>query len=172
MSDGRTRDDDESGPDAERASLMAKIERSLAQLQAGRGVSHAEVEAMIERRYLAPLGGARACVGAEAGQAHTERATRAGVTDEASRILDAALELPERERAMLTAVLTDSLGDGSTSEEIEAAWSLEINRRIADLDSGRTAPVPWEEVRRDLHAKIERARRRRARAGDRGDAPT
>jgi putative addiction module component (TIGR02574 family) len=184
--------------DAERARLVAKVEHSLAQLRAGRGVSHAEVVAMIEQRYPAAPGEGSASADAEAeraafvaaveagladiaaGRVHThaevrevmaarfgrpDRATLADVTDEAKRILEAAMALPDSERAMLAAVLTDSLGDGSTPEEIEAAWLLEVKRRIADLDSGRSVPVPWEEVRQELHAKIERARGRRASAG-------
>jgi len=37
--------------EAERERIVAKIERSLASLDAGRGVPHAEVLAMIDARY-------------------------------------------------------------------------------------------------------------------------
>lgn len=37
--------------DAYRARVVAKVERSLASLDAGRGVPHAEVLAMIDARY-------------------------------------------------------------------------------------------------------------------------
>jgi len=37
--------------EAERQRIVAKIERGLASLDAGRGVPHAEVLAMIEKRY-------------------------------------------------------------------------------------------------------------------------
>jgi predicted transcriptional regulator len=37
--------------DVERERIVAKIERSLASLDAGRGVPHAEVLAMIDKRY-------------------------------------------------------------------------------------------------------------------------
>lgn len=37
--------------DAERQRIVEKIERSLASLDAGQGVPHAEVLAMIDRRY-------------------------------------------------------------------------------------------------------------------------
>lgn len=37
--------------EVERERIVAKIERSLASLHAGRGVPHAEVLAMIEARY-------------------------------------------------------------------------------------------------------------------------
>ncbi|MCA9695913.1 MAG: hypothetical protein KC431_00190 [Myxococcales bacterium] len=39
------------GNDAERERIVAKVERSLASLDAGRGVPHAEVLVMIEARY-------------------------------------------------------------------------------------------------------------------------
>lgn len=37
--------------DAERERIVVKIERSLAKLNAGEGVAHAEVLAMIDARY-------------------------------------------------------------------------------------------------------------------------
>jgi putative addiction module component (TIGR02574 family) len=80
------------------------------------------------------------------------------VSTEADRIIEAAMNLPDSERAFVAAVLTDSIGDGSTEEEIAAAWLEEVRRRRDDLDAGRTHTVPWEDVRRKLHAKIKRAR--------------
>ena len=82
------------------------------------------------------------------------------MSTEASRIIEAALKLPNSERAYVAAVLTDSIGDGSTQEEIDAAWLEEVKRRRDDLDAGRTQAVPWEDVREKLHAKIKRARER------------
>lgn len=87
------------------------------------------------------------------------------MTDEAQRILEAAMRLPDSERAVLAAILKDSLGDASAPDEIEAAWLSEVKRRMADIDSGRSTTVPWEEVKQRLHARIERARGRRASAG-------
>ena len=60
-----------------------------------------------------------------------------------------ALELPDNERATLAARLIDSL-DTAMDQDIQAAWAAEIQRRIADLDSGKTRPIPWEEVRRSI----------------------
>lgn len=84
----------------------------------------------------------------------------ARMTDEAARILELAMALPESERAVIVVVLIDSIGDGSPPEEIEAAWLAEVERRREDLHSGRTTAVPWEEVRRELVAMAERARER------------
>jgi putative addiction module component (TIGR02574 family) len=40
-----------------------------------------------------------------------------------------------------------------TQEEWEAAWEAEINRRLADIDAGRTKWIPAEEVMARLKAK-------------------
>ena len=68
------------------------------------------------------------------------------------------MALPEVERARLAFVLRDSIGDGSSQEEIDAAVLEEVKRRRDNLRSGRTKPVPYEEVRRKLDAMIERGR--------------
>jgi putative addiction module component (TIGR02574 family) len=87
------------------------------------------------------------------------------MTSDAERILEAALRLPETDRIELAAMLEDSVGDGSTDEEIEAVWIAEVKRRIEDVESGKSKPVPWEEVRRELFAMVGLANRRRASAG-------
>jgi len=93
-----------------------------------------------------------------------DRATLADVTDsdEARRILDAAMQLPQVERARLATILADSIGDGSNQEEVDAAVLAEAKRRLDNLDSGRTQAVPYEEIKRKLRATVERARVRSA----------
>ena len=80
------------------------------------------------------------------------------VTDEAKRILEAAMRLPDAERAALAVVLKDSIGDGSATEDIEAAWLEESERRREELRSGQAKTVSWQEVRREMFEMIERAR--------------
>jgi putative addiction module component (TIGR02574 family) len=77
------------------------------------------------------------------------------VSAEADRLLQAALDLPEAERAQLAAILTDSIGDGSSDAEIEAGWIAQVKRRLEDIRCGRSKAVPWEEVKRKLGAIIE-----------------
>jgi putative addiction module component (TIGR02574 family) len=60
-----------------------------------------------------------------------------------------ASELSEHDRATLAGLLIESL-EGDPEAEVEAAWNAEIERRVADIDSGAVATVPWEEVRRRL----------------------
>ena len=38
----------------------------------------------------------------------------------------------------------------SLSDVREAAWAAEVNRRVAELDSGAVKTIPWAEVRRRL----------------------
>lgn len=63
------------------------------------------------------------------------------------QLYDNALQLPDGERAELAAWLIESL-DRELDDDVEAAWDAEISRRIAQLDSGAVAAVPWPEARR------------------------
>ena len=40
-------------------------------------------------------------------------------------------------------------------EGVEAAWVAEIERRVAELDSGTATTVPWEEVKARLLANLD-----------------
>ena len=60
-----------------------------------------------------------------------------------------ASELSERDRATLAGLLIESL-DAEPEPDVEAAWSAEIERRVADIDSGNVKTIPWEDVRRRL----------------------
>ena len=60
-----------------------------------------------------------------------------------------ASELSERDRATLAGLLIESL-EADAEPDVEAAWSEEIKRRVADLDAGNVETIPWEEVRRRL----------------------
>ncbi len=69
-------------------------------------------------------------------------------------ILEAALELPEKEREMLVGRLSASLHGGSASKGIEQAWGAEIERRCADLDAGHAVLHDWDEVRDQILADL------------------
>jgi hypothetical protein len=59
------------------------------------------------------------------------------------RILDAAMRLPSADRAALAAILTDSIGDGSSPEQIEAAWLAEASvgpQRSTVVSSSSSTP--------------------------------
>lgn len=60
-----------------------------------------------------------------------------------------AVELTEEERASLAGLLIESL-EGDPDPDVEAAWAAEIQRRVAEVESGTAKTVPWEEVRQRL----------------------
>lgn len=55
----------------------------------------------------------------------------------------ALLDLPHEERAEL---LDDVLASLPRDPEIEAAWAIEIERRLGELERGEVATVPAEQV--------------------------
>lgn len=69
-------------------------------------------------------------------------------------LLEEALDLPESERAELAAALLRSLDPEYSSPEIEAAWAIEIQKRIRSIDAGEVKMIPWEEVRARLESKL------------------
>jgi putative addiction module component (TIGR02574 family) len=76
------------------------------------------------------------------------------MTDDAIDILKKALSLPVAERAELAGSLIESL-DETEDAAVEAAWDLEVIRRMQDFDSGKVTPVSLEEARRTLSSAIE-----------------
>src|SRR5438874_9406827 len=60
-----------------------------------------------------------------------------------------AAQLPERDRATLAGLLIESL-DPVAEPDVEAAWSEEIKRRVAEIDNGTAELTPWAEVRAEL----------------------
>ena len=69
-------------------------------------------------------------------------------------IFEAALSLSDSERAELTALLLDSL-EVPADEDVEAAWLVEIERRMQEIDSGTVELVPWAEARERLHRDLD-----------------
>jgi putative addiction module component (TIGR02574 family) len=71
-------------------------------------------------------------------------------------LLREALRLSAQDRAALAEALLASL-DEDVDDDAGAAWRGEIERRIAELDSGSVSSIPRRVVRQRL---FERARRR------------
>jgi putative addiction module component (TIGR02574 family) len=78
---------------------------------------------------------------------------------EVLRLYEAVMQLSDTDRAELVAMLIDSEGDGSTQEEIDAAWSVEVRRRMDEISTGRVQPIPLEDVLREGRELIEQAKR-------------
>lgn len=72
-----------------------------------------------------------------------------GMAKDVTTLFRDASELSEQDRATLAGLLIESL-EAEPERDVEAAWSAEIERRVADIDSGNVTTIPWEEVRRRL----------------------
>lgn len=64
-----------------------------------------------------------------------------------------AADLSESDRATLAGLLIESL-EGESDPDVGAAWAAEIERRVADIDSGKVKGIPWEQVRQRLLDKL------------------
>jgi putative addiction module component (TIGR02574 family) len=71
------------------------------------------------------------------------------MTEEVPDLLKKALALPAEARAALAGSLLESLEE-PLDVSAEEAWSQEIARRIAELDSGKVKPIAWAEARRQI----------------------
>jgi putative addiction module component (TIGR02574 family) len=70
----------------------------------------------------------------------------------AEQLLEAAMALPDDERAEVVARLQESLG-GFANAEIAAEWEAEIADRLKAIDDGSVELIPAEEVHRELRKK-------------------
>lgn len=62
--------------------------------------------------------------------------------------------LSEQERATLAGLLIESL-ESEVDSDVEEAWRVEIERRIAELDAGTVETVPWEVLKAELLRRTE-----------------
>jgi putative addiction module component (TIGR02574 family) len=69
-------------------------------------------------------------------------------------VFQQAVQLPERDRATLAGLLIETL-DPVSEPDVEAAWSEEIKRRIAEIDAGTVELIAWEDVRAELFGESE-----------------
>ncbi|HJT29516.1 MAG TPA: addiction module protein [Pyrinomonadaceae bacterium] len=69
-------------------------------------------------------------------------------------VFQQASQLPAHDRATLAGLLSETL-DPVSEPNVEAAWSEEIARRIAEIDSGKVELIPWEVVRAELFGESE-----------------
>lgn len=73
------------------------------------------------------------------------------------QVLRQALRLPPKARADIAGVLLRSL-DEHEDRGVEAAWIAEVERRLAQVESGDVKLVPWGAVLRSARAKLRRAK--------------
>jgi putative addiction module component (TIGR02574 family) len=70
----------------------------------------------------------------------------------ARELFDEAMRLDPEERATLIRLLIEAF-DAEAEEGVEEAWRVEIERRMAELDSGAVETLPWEELRARLYRR-------------------
>ncbi len=70
------------------------------------------------------------------------------MTQSTQAILDAALALPEAERAALAERLLESLSP-EPDELGDAGWLAELERRSADFERGTAEAVSWSELKQE-----------------------
>lgn len=70
-----------------------------------------------------------------------------------AEIHEEASALDESDRARLAGLLLESVGIVS-DREVEQAWADEIDKRLASIDDGTAALIPWEEVKRRTHERL------------------
>ena len=83
----------------------------------------------------------------------------------AKLVLDAALALSEKKRADIAYRLIRSL-DGpeptpSEQADIDAAWAVEIERRMKEIDEGKAELIPYEDVMAEIRAMLKPPKRRK-----------
>ena len=69
-----------------------------------------------------------------------------------AEIRDAALRLTPEEKARLAEELLASL-DAPDRAAIDAEWGAAAERRVDELDAGKTTAIPADDVFRDLEAR-------------------
>lgn len=69
-------------------------------------------------------------------------------------VFQEAVQLPERDRATLAGLLIETL-DPVSESDVEAAWSEEIKRRVAEINTGSAQLISWEDVRAELFPQVE-----------------
>ena len=66
-----------------------------------------------------------------------------------------AAELPAPERFKLARILLDlSETNPEPAEEVQAAWDVEIARRLEELRTGTVRGVPLQEVKKRFHGLV------------------
>ncbi len=73
--------------------------------------------------------------------------------DDAKKLLDDALRLPEQQRAEMATRLLESLDEADVSD-VDDAWAAEIERRCAAVDAGDAVTSDWNEFRRRIERDI------------------
>jgi putative addiction module component (TIGR02574 family) len=78
----------------------------------------------------------------------------------ARQVLRDALALPPKARADIAGTLLRSL-DAPEKAAVDAAWAVEVEQRLREIDSREAKLISWERVRRRLETAVSRGRKKR-----------
>ena len=67
-------------------------------------------------------------------------------------LFEEAMKLDPEDRELLIRLLIESVR-AESDQDVDDAWRVEIERRMAELDSGTVQTVPWEELRARLYRR-------------------
>jgi putative addiction module component (TIGR02574 family) len=76
------------------------------------------------------------------------------MTEQAERVKQEVLELPESDRAELARLLIESLEE-TEDVDAEAAWDAELERRLKRIDDGKARLRPAHEVLAEIANKYK-----------------
>jgi putative addiction module component (TIGR02574 family) len=72
-----------------------------------------------------------------------------------TELKEKAAQLSETERAELALALIESLdGPAESDAEVEEAWRMEIDRRVAQMEQGEVELIPGDEVIRRVRRRL------------------
>jgi hypothetical protein len=63
-------------------------------------------------------------------------------------------------RADIAGTLLRSL-DAREDTGVDAAWAVEVDRRLGEIESGEAKLIPWQRARRRLESAVSRGRKKR-----------
>ena len=76
------------------------------------------------------------------------------MTENAERVKQEVLQLPEADRAELARFLIESLDD-SEDPDVEAAWDAELRRRVERIEQGKSRLRPAHQVLAEIRDKYK-----------------
>ena len=68
------------------------------------------------------------------------------------QIIDAVMNLPVDDQFVVMGTLLEKLSPPPGPEITDVELYEELERRRKDRESGRSTPIPWEQVRKDVFA--------------------
>jgi putative addiction module component (TIGR02574 family) len=74
------------------------------------------------------------------------------------KLVSAAMLLPLEERAAFAQLLLASLHSATEDDD---AWELEVERRIADAENGRSPDIPMADALAQIRANLSQSKSRR-----------